>query len=85
VDNLAKIIHFPQSNARSPNDFLTETFDIAKEEEIESIVVSFKLKNGEVMTGYFNADFGTRQEICGHIQCDIVDQMILANLERYGE
>ena len=81
---MAKIIHFPQSQANGPNEFLIETLDIAKEREVESIVVSFKLKDGEIMTGYFKADFGTRQEICGHIQCDIVDQMILANLERYG-
>lgn len=81
---MAKIIHFPNSQAQTSDDFLTETFDIAREQEIESIVVSFRLKSGEVMTGYFNADFGTRQEICGHIQCDIIDQMILSNLDRYG-
>ena len=82
---MAKIIHFPKTKAEGPNEFLIETFDIAKECYVESIVVSFKLKDGEVMTGYFNADFGTRQEICGHIQCDIIDSMILSNSERYSE
>jgi putative heme iron utilization protein len=80
---MAKILHFSQTKAEEANDFLTETFDIVKEMEVESIAVCFKLKNGEVVTGYFNADFGTRQEICGHIQCDIIDQMIRANADGY--
>lgn len=81
---MAKIVNFPKTKAQDPNDFLVETIDIVKEREVESIVISLKLKDGEIMTGYFNADFGTRQEICGHIQCDIIDSMILANSERYG-
>lgn len=81
---MAKIIHFPKSDAERPIDFMAETLDTVKEREVESIVIACKMKDGEVMTGYFNADFGTRQEICGHIQCDIIDQMILSNSERYG-
>ena len=82
---MAKIIHFPKTDAERPIDFLVETIDIVKEREVESVVICFKMADGEVMTGYFNADFGTRQEICGHIQCDIIDSMILVNPERYSE
>lgn len=82
---MGNIINFPKSKATKVDEFLIETFDIAKESDVDSVIVCLKLKNGEVMTGYFNSDFGARQEMLGHIQCDVIDQMILANLERYKD
>lgn len=81
---MAKIIHFPKSQATTATDFMAESYDVVKENEVESIIVCCKCKNGEVMTGYFNADFGTKQEMLGHIQADVIDEMILANLDRYN-
>lgn len=68
----------------SLEDFLGEACEELIKHGTVSIVIAAKNAAGEVLTGYFRCDVGTRQEICGHIQCDIIDQMILANLDRYG-
>lgn len=87
---MAEIIPLPTSQATTPLAFMNETRDMMVhdymdgEQEIVSVVIAFKCKDGTVLTGYHNAGFGTKQEILGHIQCDVIDQMILANLDRYG-
>ncbi|MCK9460699.1 MAG: hypothetical protein M0R80_13760 [Proteobacteria bacterium] len=80
---MAKIIHFPPTLADTPLAFIGECQGVIKENDIKSILIAYKLDDGSVMTGYFECDFGTRQELAGHIQCDIIDQMILANPDRY--
>jgi len=87
---MAEIIPLPTSQATTPLAFLNESKDIMTnnysdgEQEIVSVIVAYKCRDGTVLTEYYNADFGTKQEILGHIQCDIIDQMIRANLDRYG-
>lgn len=80
---MVKILHFPKSNTDTPIEFIEETKGIVSGEDVISVLVAFKLSDGTVMTGYHKCDFGTRQELVGHIQCDIIDQMILANEDRY--
>lgn len=79
---MAKIINFPNLS-NTIEGFLQETAEILKENHIECLLIAGKTKEGEVLTGYFNCGFGVRQELCGHIQCDIIDQMIRNNSERY--
>jgi hypothetical protein len=80
---MAKILHLP-NKSDTIAEFLAEVRDNCYSENVENILIALKTCDGRVMTGYFQCDFGTRLELVGHIQCDIIDQMILANLgERY--
>jgi len=80
---MAEILHFPPSEAQTPEEFINETRDMMAGEDISSVIIVAKNSNGEVTTGYYQCDFSTRLELSGHIQCDIIDQMIRANPERY--
>jgi hypothetical protein len=83
---LAKIFKFPfdEKDAITPTEFLHNTMNVI-DDNTESIVIACKNKDGTWLTGYFEADRGTRNEALGHIQADIIDQMIKSNPERYGE
>lgn len=83
---MAKIIHFPSpKNEDTPEEFMLDTIETIKEMEAETIIIAVKNKEGYWVTGYLNADWATRNEALGHIQADIIDQMILSNLDRYSE
>ena len=83
---MAKIIHFPSlKNEDTPEEFMLDTIETIKEMEAETIIIAAKNKEGYWVTGYLNADWATRNEALGHIQADIIDQMILSNLDRYSE
>lgn len=62
-------------------DFLEEAIDIVKKENVDNIMIAFKLKqeDSNVMTGYCNLNMGEKQELLGHIQVDIVKDMIEQN------
>ena len=83
---MANIIRFPRPDKEyeSTTDFLLDSVNILLDEGVESVLIAGKAKDGQVVTGYYKCDSGLRQELCGHIQCDIIDQMIRANPERYG-
>ena len=82
---MAKIIHFPDNRDEyaSVTEFLYDTIRVMQDEGAVSCLVAAKTESGVVVTGYHNCDFGARQELNGHIQCDIIDQMIRSNAERY--
>lgn len=83
---MANIIRFPipgDEYADMPT-FMKDSINVLLEEGADSVLIAGKTKDGQVITGYYKCDFGLRQELCGHIQCDIIDQMIRANPERYG-
>ena len=80
---MAKILHFPASEAQTPLAFMDKARDIIAGEEILSVIIVVKNSSSEVIAGYYQCDYGTRLELSGHIQCDIIDQMIKANLARY--
>jgi len=64
-------------------EFMDEAKKVITDNSAKSIMIAVKLEDGSVMTGYFDCNFGVKQELVGHVQCDIIDQMILANLDRY--
>lgn len=65
-------------------DFLQKTtIELEEIESAESIVIAIKLKDGSWLTGYSKADWGTRNEALGHIQADIIEQMVKENIDRY--
>lgn len=82
---MANIIRFPLPDKEhtSMKDFLQDSADRLEIDGVESVLIAGKSKDGQVVTGYYKCDFGVRQELCGHIQCDIIDQMIRANIDRY--
>lgn len=84
---MSKIIRFPVPGEEYTDAlmFLKDTINVLAEEGVESVLIAGKNKDGQVVTGYYGCDFGLMQELCGHIQCDIIDRMIRANPERYGE
>lgn len=83
---MPKVLHFPiTAGEKTPQQFMAEATKAIAEEGIEHIVIAGRNKEGYWVTGYLNADWGTRNEALGHIQADIIDQMILSNLDRYVE
>ena len=84
---MANIIRFPMPGDEYANmpAFMQDSINILLEQGAESVLIAGKTKDGQVITGYYKCDFGLRQELCGHIQCDIIDQMIRSNPERYGD
>lgn len=83
---MAKILHFPdpKDDQESAIDWLKDsTESILEEGQVESMMIACKLKDRRVITGRYNCDFSKQLELDGHIKCDIIDQMIRANPERY--
>jgi len=78
------ILHF-KSKVEKAKEFLSELVLDEKTDSIDTIVLAMKDKEGQWVTGYFNANWAVRNEAIGHIQADIIDQMILANLDRYNQ
>ena len=68
-----------RKNELTYNDIINSLIDL--KDESESVTVAIKMKDGTVQTAYYNNDFGTKQELIGHLQADVIDQMILANLD----
>lgn len=76
---MSKIINF---NYKTDNviEFLENLKKDVKERNIDNIIIVCKDKReGEVLTGYVNLEMGEKQELLGHIQVDIIDQMIKTN------
>jgi hypothetical protein len=82
---MAKIINFPKNESdQTADEFLQESVQLTLDGDPVGITIAVKCKDGTVMTGYWHVDFGQKAEIIGHLQADMIDQMILNNLERYG-
>jgi hypothetical protein len=81
---MGKIIRF-----KTPQDNMIETLEFilgeAKNGNIQSFAFAAKLTDGTIGTSYFNADVGTKQELLGHIQVDIMYQVMEANMDKLVE
>lgn len=78
---MAKIIRIdtPQSNIV---DVLEKVLQLAKDGEIMNLALAAEHStNGEVLTGYANADVSERQYLISHIQSDITMAIVAANIE----
>lgn len=62
-------------------EFLDDFLKKVDEMDLDNVLIATKVKNGEnyVMTGYCNLDLCEKQELLGHIQIDIVNDMIRQN------
>lgn len=75
---MPKIINFP-NNSDSVEDFMQKTKEFFLENNMTSITMIAKSKEGHIATGYLACDFGTMLELCGHLQVDIMRKMINEN------
>lgn len=62
-------------------EFVDEIKEQIKEYNIDNMIVACKLKDSDhyVITGYKNLTMAEKQELVGHIQIDIIDEMIRKN------
>lgn len=78
-DFMPKIIKFKTENDRVV-EFLEELIKEVKTHNIDNVLVACKDIKGEaIFTGYCNLSMGEKQELLGHIQIDIVKDMINQN------
>lgn len=76
---MAKIIKF-KTKKENVKKFLNEVIEEVDNLEIDNMIIASKLKDGTVVTGYTkNLDMGEKQELLGHIQADIINEMIRIN------
>lgn len=76
---MGKIVKF-KTQKENVKDFLDEVKEEVDNLEINNLIIASKLKDGTVITGYTkNLDMGEKQELLGHIQADIINEMIRIN------
>lgn len=70
-----------KSKTDSLLEFVDEIKEQIKEYNIDNMIVACKLKDDDhyVITGYKNLTMAEKQELVGHIQVDIIDEMIRKN------
>lgn len=77
---MGKIIKL-KSNQENVIEFLEDAIVQARKYDVDNVMIAFKLRQEDqyVMTGYCNLDMCEKQELIGHIQIDIIDDMIRRN------
>ena len=77
---MGKIIKL-KSKQENVIEFLKDAIVQAKKHNVDNVMIAFKLRQEEayIMTGYCNLDMAEKQELIGHIQVDIVNDMIKQN------
>lgn len=77
---MGKIIKL-KSNQENVIEFLEDAIVQAKKHHVDNVMIAFKLRQEDayIMTGYCNLDMAEKQELIGHIQVDIVNDMIRRN------
>ena len=81
---MGKVIKL-KSNQENVIEFLEDAIVQARKYNVDNVMLAFKLKQKDayVMTGYCNLDMAEKQELVGHIQVDIVNDMIRENYITY--
>jgi|GEM_PF-1836795 len=81
---MAKIIPL-RAEEESLQDFLVNIVADLEERGCTNAIIAAKAPDNTVLIGYFGLDASERQEICAHVQCDIIDNMVRVNMGRYIE
>lgn len=76
---MSKIINF-KSKQDKLNDWIEESIDFIKSNNCKSMLVLAKTQDDEFITGYFRMDTAERNEAIGHIQADILMQVVKDNI-----
>lgn len=77
---MGKIIRL-KSKQENVIEFLEDAIVQARKYNVDNVMIAFKLRQEDayIMTGYCNLDMGEKQELVGHIQIDIINDMIKQN------
>ncbi len=76
---MSKIIKF-KSKSDIAVEFLEMVIQEVKEGHLDNILIASKDKiNKNVLTGYCNLDEGEKHELIGHLQVDVIRDMIDRN------
>lgn len=76
---MAKIVKF-KTKADNVGELLDEIKEDVETNKVEKAIVLLKLPTGEIEFAYSpNLIWGEMQELCSHLQVDIIDKMIKAN------
>lgn len=81
---MADIINFISKEQKLDN-WIKDCFDAMKRNDCKTALVVCKASNGDYVTGYFNMDTAEKNEAVGHIQVDILDGYLKANINKYIE
>ena len=77
---MGDILKFKTRQAKSMEEFLDNVKKQVLEENIDNMIIVSKCEDGTVMVGYTgNLDWGKKQELVGHMQVDVINEMIKAN------
>lgn len=82
---MAKIIRFKPTVQDNLIDSLENLLERAKNGEFTSYVFASHCPDGNIATGWSNADVGQRNELCSHLQVDIMFSVVEANVNRLIE
>ena len=77
---MGKVIKL-KSNQENVIEFLEDAIVQARKYNVDNVMVAFKLRQEDayIMTDYCNLDMAEKQELVGHIQVDIINDMIKQN------
>lgn len=75
---MGKIVHFRTDNDELV-DWLENLIKDIKERKVDNIMIAAKESSGQIITGWKNLDWGTRQELISHMQIDVINTMIQEN------
>lgn len=77
---MGKIIKL-KSKQENVIEFLEDAIVQARKYNVDNVLIAFKLKqeDAHIMTGYCHLDMCEKQELLGHIQIDIINDMIMQN------
>lgn len=81
---MSKIVRF-----KTPQDSTIESLeyilDQAKQGNILNFAFAANLTDGNIATSYAHADVGTKQVLIGHMQADVMYQVVQANIDKLIE
>ena len=76
---MSNVIPFKTKKDAKMEEFMDNITKQIKEMGIDNIMIASKTKEGEVMLGACNMDIGTRMELIGHLQVEVMNKIIQAN------
>lgn len=82
---MAKVIKLHKTAQDSLIEALEYILEEAKAGKLNSFIFAGKLENGDIATSYSGLDMGGKLELVGHVQVDIVNDMIKANYVTPGK
>lgn len=80
---MSKVVRLRRGETKNIHEFLEHLSDAVDDHGVNQIIVSAKMANGEVLTGYIADDLAERLYLISHLQADIHYE--LAGVDLDGE